>query len=239
MKYKNIIAITLIVAVMTSLSTAAQNDNALTAAEKKDGWKLLFDGKTLTGWKMYQGKPADCWAAKNGELYCKGSETDKSDMRADIITSDEYANFELSVDWKIPPGGNSGIMYHVTEQYEAAYLSGPEYQLIDDDGYAGGKLEDWQKTGCDYAMYTASSRPAKPVGQYNTSKIVVNGAHREYWLNGVKVVEFEAWSDDWKKRKDEGKWKDAPGYGMAKQGYICLQDHGSGAWFKNIKIKKL
>jgi len=130
-------------------------------------------------------------------------------------------------------------MYHVTEQYEAAYLSGPEYQLIDDDGYAGGKLEDWQKTGCDYAMYTASSRPAKPVGQYNTSKIVVNGAHREYWLNGVKVVEFEAWSDDWKKRKDEGKWKDAPGYGMAKQGYICLQDHGSGAWFKNIKIKKL
>jgi len=172
-------------------------------------------------------------------LYCKGSETDKSDLRADIITSDEYANFELSVDWKIPPGGNSGIMYHVTEQYEAAYLSGPEYQLIDDDGYAGGKLEEWQKTGCDYAMYTASSRPAKPVGQYNTSKIVVNGAHREYWLNGVKVVEFEAWSDDWKKRKDEGKWKDAPGYGMAKQGYICLQDHGSGAWFKNIKIKKL
>jgi len=169
MKCKNIIAITLIVAVMTSLSASAQKDNTLTAAEKKDGWKLLFDGKTLTGWKMYQSKTADCWAAKNGELFCKGSETDKSDMRADIITSDKYANFELSVDWKIPPGGNSGIMYHVTEQYEAAYLSGPEYQLIDDDGYAGGKLEDWQKTGCDYAMYTASSRPAKAVGQYNTS----------------------------------------------------------------------
>ncbi len=77
------------------------------------------------------------------------------------------------------------------------------------------------------------------MGEYNTSKIVVKGAHREYWLNGVKVVEFEAWSDDWNKRKSTGKWKDTPGYGMAKKGYICLQDHGSGVWFKNIKIRQL
>jgi len=171
-------------------------------------------------------------------LYCKGSETDKSDLRADIMTSDMYEKYELMVDWKIAPGGNSGIIYNATEEYPASYQSGPEYQLIDDEGFPD-KLEDWQKTACDYAMYTASSRPTKPVGQYNTSKIVVNGAHREYWLNGVKVVEFEAWSDDWNKRKSTGKWKDSPGYGMAKKGYICLQDHGSGVWFKNIKIRKL
>lgn len=213
-------------------------DNTLTRAEKKAGWKLLFDGKSLTGWRMYQNKSADCWGVKNGELYCKGSETDKSDLRADIITTEQYDDFELQVEWKIAPEGNSGIMYHVTEEYAGAYLSGPEYQLIDDEGFPQ-KLEDWQKTGADYAMYTTSSRPTKPVGQFNVSKIIVKGAHREYWLNGVKVVTFEAWTDDWNKRKATGKWKDTPGYGMAKKGYICLQDHGSGVWFKNIKLRKL
>jgi hypothetical protein len=215
-----------------------QKDNTLSAAEKKAGWQLLFDGKTMTGWRMYQHKSAECWGVKKGELYCKGSEIDKSDLRADIVTTEQYENFELSLEWKIAPGGNSGVMYHVTEDAPAAYLSGPEYQLIDDEGFPQ-KLEDWQKTGADYAMYTATSRPTKPVGQYNLTKIVVNGTHREHWLNGVKVVEFEAWGDDWNKRKATGKWKDTPGYGIAKKGYICLQDHGSGVWFKNIKIRKL
>jgi Domain of Unknown Function (DUF1080) len=236
---KILFILTLIMGNMFLHPASAQKDNTLTDAEKKDGWKLLFDGKTLNGWKMYQNKTADCWGAKDGELYCKGSTTDKSDLRADIITAEQYENYELSVDWKIAPGGNSGIIYNATEEYPASYQSGPEYQLIDDEGFSGGKLEDWQKTGADYAMYTATSRPTKPIGEYNTSKIVVKGAHREYWLNGVKVVEFEAWSDDWNKRKSVGKWKDTPGYGMAKKGYICLQDHGSGVWFKNIKIRKL
>lgn len=235
---KIIFATTLIAGSMALFSFYKQKDNTLTSEEKKAGWQLLFDGKTTNGWRMYQSKPADCWGVKNGELYCKGSETDKSDLRADIITKDQYENFELSIDWKIAPKGNSGIMYHVTEEQNAAYLTGPEYQLIDDEGYPD-KLEDWQKTGADYAMYTATKNAARPVGEYNTTKIVVKGAHREHWLNGVKVVEFEAWSDDWKKRKSEGKWKDTPSYGMAKKGSICLQDHGSGVWFKNIKIKKL
>jgi len=231
-------AIILIAVSMSLFSFYKQKDNTLTAAEKKAGWKLLFDGKSLNGWRMYQNKPADCWGVKNGEIYCKGSEVDKSDLRADIITMDQYENYELLVDWKIAPGGNSGIIYNATEDDKAAYLTGPEYQLIDDEGYPG-KLEDWQKTGADYAMYTATSRPTKPVGEYNTTKIVVKGAHREHWLNGVKVVEFEAWTDDWNQRKSTGKWKDTPGYGMAKKGYICLQDHGSGVWFKNIKIRPL
>ena len=218
--------------------SSTQEDNILTEQETSAGWKLLFDGKTLEGWRMYQNKAADAWGVKNGELYCKGSETDKSDLRADIITTDQFENYELIIDWKISPEGNSGIMYHVTEEFEAAYLSGPEYQLIDDEGFPE-KLEDWQKTASDYAMYTATSRPTNPVGQYNTSKIVVNGANREYWLNGVKVLEFEAWTPDWENRKATGKWKDTPGYGLAKKGYICLQDHGGGVWFKNIKIRKL
>lgn len=213
-------------------------DNTLTAEEIAAGWKLLFDGSTLQGWRMYQNKPADAWDVKNGELYCKGSETDKSDLRADIITDQQYENYEFSVDWKISPEGNSGIMYHVSEAYPAAYLSGPEYQLIDDVGFPD-PLEDWQKTASDYAMYNATSRPTNPVGQFNTSRIVVNGSHREHWLNGVKVLEFEAWSADWEQRKANGKWKDTPDYGIFRKGHICLQDHGGGVWFKNIKIKPL
>ncbi len=215
-----------------------ENDNVLTKGEKTEGWRLLFDGKTLRGWRMYQNKEADAWGVKDGELYCKGNETDKSDLRADIITTDQYENYELSVDWKISPEGNSGIIYHVSEKYDAAYLSGPEYQLIDDIGFPQ-QLEEWQKTASDYAMYNATSRPTRPVGQYNTSKIVVNGTHREYWLNGIKVLDFEVWTDDWNHRKSTGKWKNTPEYGLAKKGHICLQDHGGGVWFKNIKIKTL
>ena len=223
----------------TSLtSLAQQNDNTLSKQEKKQGWRLLFDGKSMNGWRTYKNKPTNSWEAINGGLHCKGSVTDKSDKRSDLITTEQFDNFELTLEWKISKAGNSGIMYHVTEDYDAPYLSGPEYQLIDDDGFPE-KLEDWQKTGADYAMYTTTSRPTKPVGEYNFSKIVVKGSQREYWLNGVKVLEFEAWTPDWNKRKMEGKWKDAPGYGLAKTGFICLQDHGSEIWFRNIKIKKL
>ncbi len=126
----------------------------------------------------------------------------------------------------------------VNEAYPQAHLSGPEYQLIDDTGYPG-KLEDWQKTGANYAMHTAPTAHPKPAGEWNNTRIVVNKGHVEHWLNGEKVVAYELWTDDWKKRKTEGKWKDAPDYGMTKKGRIALQDHGSEAWFKNIKIKEL
>ena len=215
-----------------------QKNNILTAAEKKAGWKLLFDGKKMNGWRTYKNKTTNSWEVNKGVLHCKGNEADKTDKRSDLITINQYDNFELSIEWAISKAGNSGIMYHVTEDYDAAYLSGPEYQLIDDEGFPE-KLEDWQKTGADYAMYTTTSRPTKPVGEYNLTKIIVKNGHVEHWLNGVKIVEFEAWTTDWNERKANGKWKDAPGYGMAKTGFICLQDHGSEAWFKNIKIKKL
>ena len=216
----------------------AQKDNSLSKKEIADGWTLLFDGKTLQEWRMYQDKNADSWGVKDGEIYCKGSLTDKSDLRADLITKDQFQDFELSVDWKISAEGNSGIMYNVTENQSAAYLSGPEYQLIDDEGFPE-KLEEWQKTASDYAMYNVTSRPTKAIGEFNTSKIVVKGAYREHWLNGVKVLEFEAWTADWNQRKANSKWKDAIEYGINKTGYICLQDHGGGVWFKNIKIRKL
>lgn len=238
MKKKVLNGIAMIVSCFCILSFYQQKENTLTQSEKKSGWKLLFDGTTLNGWRMYQNKATKCWGVKNGEIYCKESDHKKNEIRADLITTEQYDNFELSVDWKIAPESNSGILYHVTEQYEKPYLSGPEYQIIDDIGFPQ-KLEDWQMTGSDYAMYTTHTRPTNPVGQYNTSRIIVKGAHREYWLNNVKVVDFEAWTSDWNERKSKSKWKDAPGYGLAKTGFICLQDHGGGVWFKNIKIRKL
>lgn len=202
------------------------------------GYTSLFDGKTLNGWRTYQNKPADSWSVKDGVIYCKGSSSDKSDRRADLITNDVYENFDLKLDWKISPQGNSGIMYMVTEEYPTAYLSGPEYQIIDDVNFPE-KLEDWQKTAANYAMHTAPTAHPKPAGQWNHTEIIVNNGHVQHWLNGEKVVEYDLWTDDWKKRKAEGKWKDAPGYGMSKTGHIALQDHGSEAWFKNIELKKL
>ena len=210
-----------------------QQDNSLTSAEKKTGWKLLFDGKTTNGWRTYKNKPSD-WKVQQGELYRPLGGSD----HADLITKDQYDNFELSIDWKVEKGANSGIIYHTQEIHKASYETGPEYQLIDDQGYQD-KLEDWQKSGADYAMHPPSKLAAKPAGEYNHTRIIVNKGHVEHWLNGVKVTDFQAWTPEWEKLKKTGKWKDYPDYGKFKKGYIALQDHGGGIWFKNIKIKKL
>ncbi len=212
--------------------------NVLTDAEKADGWKLLFNGTSLDGWRVYKNKPTNTWGVADGTLHCTGSETDKSDMRGDLITSDQFDNFELEADWKIAPKGNSGILYLVTEEFDAPYMSGPEYQLIDDVNFPE-KLEDWQKSGANYAMNPPSKLAAKPVGEWNHTRIVLNKGHVEHWLNGEKVVDTEMWTDEWKKHKATGKWKDYKGYGEAKKGHICLQDHGSEIWFRNVKIKEL
>lgn len=224
--------------ILSCSSSRMITDNNLTTAEKKEGYLLLFDGKTMNGWRTYQNKPSDSWQVNNGTLYCKGSATNKSDKRADLITNDQFENFDLSLDWKISPQGNSGIIYMVTEQYPASYLSGPEYQIIDDQNFPE-KLENWQKTAANYAMNPAPAAVPNPVGEWNHTRIVVNNGHVEHWLNGKKVVEYELWTDEWKKNKMAGKWKDAPGYGQSKKGHIALQDHGSEAWFKNIRIRPL
>lgn len=225
----------MIIAVLT-LAYACNEQKTLTRGD--GGYTSLFDGRTLNGWRTYQDKPADSWSVQDGVLYCKGSSTDKSDRRADLITVDTFTNFDLEMDFKIAPQGNSGIMYMVTEEFPTAYLSGPEYQIIDDENFPE-KLEDWQKTAANYAMHTAPLAHPHPAGEWNHARIVVNRGHVEHWLNGEKVVDYQLWTDDWKQRKATGKWKDAPGYGLSPSGHIALQDHGSEAWFRNIKIKRL
>jgi hypothetical protein len=210
-------------------------NNTLTPAEKKAGWILLFDGKTTTGWRAYNHKPQNSWEVVNGQLHCKDKNVKN---RADLITITRYDNFELQFDWKVDKGANSGLVYRVIETSQPSYETGPEYQLIDDEGYAE-KLEEWQKSGADYAMHPPLVLASKPAGEYNHTKIIVNGAHVQHWLNARKVCDFELWTPEWNALKEKSKWKDAKNYGMAKKGFIALQDHGGGIWFKNIKLRKL
>jgi len=235
---KKIFQSAIVIAVATaSFSFYVQQvkDNVLTDKEKKAGWVLLFDGKTMNGWKPYQGREQEGWSVVNGELFCKEEGPKK---RADLITEQMYDNYELSVDWKISPKHNSGIVYRCTEENGASYESGPEYQLIDDAGYPS-KLQDKQLSGANYDMNPPSVQVVKPIGEFNNTRIVVNKAHVEHWLNGVKVVEYELWTPEWEKTKAGSKWKDVKQYGMSKTGYIALQDHGGGVTFKNIKLRKL
>lgn len=225
----------------TGLYAADGGKPAKNAPAKPGAWVSLFDGKTLKGWHGYNKKGAAVknWAIENGALVCLGAAKDAHG--GDIVSDKQYANFELTWEWKLDKGSNSGVMYHVVEssKYKAPYETGPEYQMIDDVNFPE-KLEDWQKSGADYAMNLANSKKKlKPVGEWNTSKIVFNKGHVEHWLNGAKIVEFQAWTPEWTKKKTEGKWKDYPDYGSAKTGFIALQDHGNKAYYKNIKIRTL
>ncbi len=219
---------------------STHTDTTVRMKDENNQWISLFDGKTFNGWHGFNKKgEIKNWTIEDGAMVCLGAA--KGDTGGDIVSDKEYENFELSWDWKIDKGGNSGVMYHVVEdpKYKGPYETGPEYQLIDDIGYPG-KLEEWQKTGADYAMNLANDKKKiKPTGEWNTSKIVFNNGHVEHWLNEEKIVQFEAWNDAWKKEKAEGKWKDFPDYGLAKKGRIALQDHGNKAYFKNIMIREL
>jgi len=229
--------------------------------EEADEWISLFDGTSVEGWRAYNGDALPPgWIAKNGELTFDtelGLEQDYKGGVDIIYGLEEFENFELYLEWKLPEGGNSGIFYHLKEGFDGPTGICPEYQLIDDINYARihdlteynsslgyeppEELHPLQKTGSDYAMHAAddSQKQLKPIGEWNSSRIIFTPEKVEYWLNEKKVVSFVPWSDDWNSRKNNGKWKNYPDYGRFKSGYIGLQDHASPIWFRNIKIKKL
>ena len=222
------------------LPACQSGHNVLTEAEKAAGWELLFDGLTLNGWRDYNGTGLTApWVVEDGSLAALGQGDDATGY---IVTDKQYENFEFVFDWKIAPGGNSGVLYHVVERPRIAvpYATGPEYQILDNIGFPA-KLEDWQLAGADYAMHVAdpAKTKLKSVGKWNNSKIVFDNGHVEHWLNGEKIVEFEAWTDDWFERKNSGKWDDYHEYGLAHKGVFALQDHGDSAWYRNMKIREL
>lgn len=200
------------------------------AKDSADGWVTLFDGTTLDGWRGYKKDAAPKgWVIENGTLHRKG-------RGGDIMTTDQYGDFELTLDWKVAPGSNSGIMYRVTEENFAAYYTGPEYQVLDDDKHPDGKKPE-TSSGSLYALYPGNKGITKPVGEWNATKIVLNGNHVEHWLNGEKVVDATMESDDWNKRLAKSKFAKWERYAKNSKGHIVLQDHGAPVWYRNIKIR--
>ena len=241
--YKKIIR-TSAAALIIGIAASCASHNTLTKQEVADGWVLLFDGETTNGWRNFNSDNTElAWHVVDGCLQANGVGDDANGY---IVTDKKYENFVLSWDWKLSKGGNSGMLYHVVEspRFEVPYVTGPEYQLIDVEGWeeanAPVKLEEWQKIGVDYAMHLPDqSKMNINHGDWNNSMIVFDNGHVEHWLNGEKILEFEAWTDDWFARKASGKWGNATEYGLASEGVICIQDHGSPASFRNIKIKEL
>lgn len=237
MKNKILMIAGIVSVLLACASFIVLNNKAETSQGK---WISLFDGKTFNGWHGFNKTgTVPNWAIEDGAMVCLGAAADANG--GDLVTDAAYENFELKWEWKITKGGNSGVMYHVLEgeKYAGPYQTGPEYQLIDDIGFPE-KLEAWQMTGADYAMTIPNDKKKlKPVGEWNTSKIVFNKAHVEHWLNGEKILEFRAWDEAWMNKKTTGKWKGYPDYGTAKKGLIALQDHGNKVYFKNIMIKVL
>ncbi len=196
-----------------------------------DEWTTLFDGTSTDAWRGYnKAAMPDKWSIEEGVLVGSGG--------GDIITKEKYTDFELELDWKIAPGGNSGIMYRVLETKGPSYQTGPEYQLLDNESHKLEATAD-TATGSLYALYPPTVDAAKPVGEWNTTRIVSNDGHVEHWLNGKKVVDAELGSDDWNKRVAASKFANWKGFGEAKEGHIALQDHGSKVYFKNIRIRPL
>ena len=214
-------------------------DNTLTQEEADNGWTLLFDGQSMDMWRIFNTDTLFGWEVKNGEMVALGT-AGLEGLGSDIVSKEKFTNFELSLEWKVSEAGNSGVFFNVVEgeDLHAVYESGPEYQLIDDIGFPM-KLEDWQKSGANYAMHPPVEVNSNPAGEWNHTRLTVNNGKVTHELNGMVVVSYELWTPEWEALKQEGKWKDVPTYGAAKSGHLALQDHGNQSWFKNIKIRRL
>ena len=230
----------------TEETVAATSPNQLSEKEKEEGWRLLFDGKSTDGWRGYlkDSFPEKGWIIEDGALKVQG--TGEAGNGGDIIFDEEFKDFELSLEWKISEGGNSGIFYLAEEiEGEPIFTSAPEMQILDNDRHPDAKLgkDGNRKAGSLYDLIPARPQNAKPVGEWNKVSILVYRGTVVHTQNGENVVEYHLWTDEWKEMIKDSKFKDWKSFlnagGDDKKGYIGLQDHGDDVWFRNIKIKEL
>jgi cytochrome c len=212
--------------------------NTLTEEQQAEGWKLLFDGKTTSGWRNFKSDQIGAaWKIDDNALHFDNTVTDGG---GDIITNDEYENFELMLEWKIDSCGNSGIMFNVVEdeQYQYVWQTGPEMQVLDNDCHPDAKIIK-HRAGDLYDLISCSTETVKPAGEWNQVRIVSNQGNYEFWLNGTNVVNFTMHTPEWDAMVAGSKFKDMPAFGKATKGHISLQDHGDKVWFRNIMIRTL
>ncbi len=227
-------------ATQSQAATTQGTQNQLSDTEKKDGWRLLFDGQTTTGWRGFQKDafPAAGWTVEDGCLKCLGKKG------GDIVTTEKFTDFELAWEWRLSPKGNSGVKYFVDEKRAdgkgkiIASAVAHEYQTIDDEGYPE-KLKDSQKTGAWYDVIAPKNAKPNPLGEFNQSRLVVRGKHVEHWLNGAQVVAYDLGSPQAVAGIAASKFKNVKGYGDKIETPILLQDHNTNVWFRNIKLRPL
>jgi hypothetical protein len=224
------------------LAIGASACSSQKAARSPDSaWRALFDGTSLNAWRGYKSQTVpDGWKIVDQTLT-------KNERVGDLMTRDEFGDFELELEWKIGKAGNSGIFYRGIEDAEFGgppnedriYMTAPEYQLLDDNDAADNKTR-LTCAGANYGLYPSPPGHLKPVGDWNTARIVARGAHVEHWLNGVKVVDYELWSPDWEAKVKATKFNAWPKFGRAKRGHIGLQgDHEGALSFRNIRIREV
>ena len=221
---------TTVLATLALASVLAVSTGAAPEAE----WRPLFDGKTTKGWRGFkQPEMPAGWKVVDGALT-------RVAQAGDIVSDGEFENFELTLDWKIAKGANSGIFYRLDESAAEPemWTAAPEYQVIDDRGYPA-PLKPTQKTAANYDLQPPGRDATKPAGEWNTTRIVANGSHVEHWLNGQLIVQYELWTDEWKTLVAQSKFKDHPRYAVARRGRIGIQDHGDWAAYRNIRIREL
>ncbi len=235
-KLSSLLAVTAVCARLTSPSLADDEPaapNTLTAAEKSAGWKLLFDGKKIEGWRSYgdDSFPAEGWVVEDGTLHKQ-----EGVKPGDIMTVDSYENFEFAWQWKLPEGGNNGVKYMITQARKAAI--GHEYQMIDDSSPT--VKDEFASNAAFYLVVKpAADKPNKPMGEWNSSRIVVRGKHVEHWLNGAKVLEYDCGSPAVMEQVALTKFKKYPGFGEKVTGHVLLTDHKDPCWYRNLKLRVL
>jgi hypothetical protein len=236
----------------TAAGTAAEQPNTLTAAESAEGWRLLWDGSSFAGWRGLgrDSVPTQHWKIQDGTIYKvpSGDVPKAPDGQplagGDLMTVDAFQDFELSWEWKISEGGNSGLKYNVSEELSltnptARAALGFEYQMLDDDRHSDGKIRK-HRSGDLYDLIEApADKPIKPVGEWNQSRVVFRGNHGEHWLNGTKVVEYELGSPAMAEAFSQSKWSKNPQFITRKRGHIVLQDHNDAVWIRSVKIREL
>ena len=247
----NGVVVAALAAVLQTMPPAAARPHELTAAERAIGWRLLFDGRTLSGWRGlgYDSVPTAHWKVADGaiEKIASGNVPKLADGQpahgGDLMTVDSFGDFELAFEWKVAPGANSGVKYNVSEQLSMSLAPnhaalGFEYQILDDDRHEDGKLPS-HRAGALYDLIAPNARKhLRPVGEWNRSRIVFRGRHGEHWLNGEKIVEFDLGTPGMDSLIEASKYRSIPGFADRRRGHIVLQDHGDEAYFRSIKVRE-